>query len=97
MKTAPTALLGMFVAGLKSGCRLPTADVTTYDLSVPRYLKAARKRLNAQLRDIKLEEEDVYAMQMMCAYEVSSFPSNSRSAHRPTNLLDCCSRVFQVL
>lgn len=36
---------------------------------VERYLKTARKRLNAHLHGIKLTEEDVYAMQMMCAYE----------------------------
>jgi len=45
-----------------------------YDPSVCRYLKAARERFNAQLDGIKLNPEDVYAMQMMCPYEVSSPP-----------------------
>lgn len=38
-----------------------------------RYLKDARKRLNSQLTGIELDLEDVYAMQMMCAYEVHIF------------------------
>jgi len=36
---------------------------------VEKYLEAARERLNAQLDGIKLNAEDVYAMQMMCPYE----------------------------
>ena len=40
------------------------------DQCVRRYLKAARERLNAQLDGFELDPEDVYAMQMMCAYEV---------------------------
>jgi len=41
-----------------------------YDQSVRRYLKAARERLNPQLDGFELDPEDVYAMQMMCAFEV---------------------------
>ena len=40
------------------------------DQSVRRYLEPARKRFNAQLDGFELDPEDVYAMQMMCAYEV---------------------------
>ena len=40
-----------------------------------RYLKAARERFNTQLDGFELSPEDVYAMQMMCAYEVYSPPS----------------------
>ena len=34
------------------------------------YLKDARARLGALLEGVKLDYEDLYAMQMLCAYEV---------------------------
>ena len=40
------------------------------DQSTRRYLKAARERLNTQLDGFELDAEDVYAMQMMCPFEV---------------------------
>jgi len=36
------------------------------------YLKDARERLNALLEGVKLDYEDVYVMQMLCAYETVS-------------------------
>jgi hypothetical protein len=49
------------------------------------YLKTARERLNSQLDGIKLDPEDVYAMQMMCAYEVCSLSVQAHESCLPTN------------
>jgi hypothetical protein len=64
----------MFAAGLRGEFEPPLLSPRVIRQLLRRYLKTAQKRLNAQLDGIKLDPEDVYAMQMMCPYEVHNFP-----------------------
>jgi Histidine phosphatase superfamily (branch 2) len=61
------------------------------------YLKDARKRLGALLEGVELDYEDVYVMQLLCAYEVRSLPCCIWSPYADSPRTDCLPRLLLLL
>jgi hypothetical protein len=61
------------------------------------YLKEAQHRLQRQIDGYALTIEDVYTMQQMCAYEVSSAYYYHHLQPMLTTIADRSHRLFQVL
>lgn len=58
------------------------------------YLKDALIRLKPQLKGYDLSIEDVYALQQMCAYEVSLVNQYTVRLDSTLYTIDCCHRIL---